>query len=57
MSLQNSDGLDQVDRSGRNEILNMFLRHRNKWIYGRLDMGYKIKREVKNGSEHFGLSN
>lgn len=57
MSLQTNDGKDKVDKNGSSEFLNKFLRNRDNWIYGRLRAGYKIKRQVKNGSECFSLSN
>ena len=57
MSLQNVDGLDQVGGSGSNEILNLFSMNKNTWTYETLDVGYKRKRDVKNGFNRFGLNN
>lgn len=57
MALQTNDSSDQVHKNGNSEFLNKFLRNRDNWIYGRLHVGCKIKRQVKNGSERFDLSN
>ena len=55
--LLGDDGFSQVGGSGCNEILNLFWMDKENCVYDRLDVRYKIKKEVKSGSEHFGQNN